>query len=99
MYDVEQRSDESVEMRKIVIETANSILMKYIGTAGYQKNTDFYYNSLLRILENSNERELVLERIFTFIFENIQKYPEILNSEYRCNRMIDIANMSIEKMR
>ena len=99
MYEVDCKQPEPAEMRKFVVDSVNSIFKSYIGQQGYKNNKDFYYSVMFWVLQNSKERELVLVKIFTFLFESLLHTPHMLSNEFRYYSMIDICNVSVDKMR
>lgn len=99
VYDVDRKQPEPPEMRKFVVETVNGIFKSYIGQSGYKNNKDFYFNVLFCVLQNSKEREMVLVKIFTFLFESLLQTTDMLSNEFRYYSMMDVCNLSIDKMR
>ncbi len=93
------KQHEPPETRKFVVEMVNSIFKSYIGKQGYKNNKDFYFNVMFWVLQNSKEREMVLVKIFTFLFESLPQTSEMLTNEFRYYSMMDICNLSIDKMR
>lgn len=87
------------ESRKSAVKVVNEIFRKFLGSAGYLKVRDFYYSVMYWVLENSQEKDLVLAPIFSFLLGSLLVSTDLIGNEYRFYRFIDIANKSTELTR
>ena len=81
------------------MKIVNEIFQRFMGSPGYLKVRDFYFTILFRVLENSQEKDLVLTPIFNFLFSSLLVSTDLIGNEYRFYRLIDITNYSTELTR
>lgn len=87
------------DMRTLCLKAVHQILNGFIGKPGYHKIIDFYYTVLFWVLQNSKEREAVLEPILEFLIGKLDDRIDMLSTEYRFYKFINICNQSIELSR
>lgn len=86
-------------MRIDCLNAVHKLLNGFIGKPGYFKIIDFYYSLLFWVLQNSKEREAVLEPILDFLIQKLDQRIDLLSTEYRFYKFIEICNQSIELSR
>lgn len=98
VYDSDPRGWDPEE-RKRCLRAVHSLLKNFIGKPGYYKIMDFYYTILFWVLQNSKEKDTVLNEILKFLLENLVIRSDMISTKERFDKFFELCNQNVDLSR